>query len=79
MHELGLYPRKWTKELHERIFGKWATTKKGKKKEKAPYVVPSYAQPLGSTMTALNKLPKSNSLNKYSPEQISTILQSLST
>lgn len=41
MHELGLYPRSWTKELHKKIFGKSSSLNKKSSKKKDKFV-PSY-------------------------------------
>ena len=75
MHELGIYPRKWTKDLHKKIFGKYSKVRSSSKKKKdTEYEVPLYAKPI---MSSLDNLPKSSPLNKYSPQQISSILKSL--
>ena len=62
MHELGLYPRKWTKELHKKIFGKYSTmnmasTNKSKSKK---YVPPYLIKPTNRKTTTKNysSLPK---------------------
>ena len=78
MHELGLYPRQWTKELHKKIFGKYSTisSKKDSKKEK---YVPRYlkrketntktysALPKKSKkiLRALDNAPKATPINRY--------------
>ena len=79
MHELGLYPRSWTKELHKKIFGKYSTIGKSKKSTKKNKYVPSYMTKKDSNaktysalpkqskkvLKALDKAPKSAPINKY--------------
>ena len=50
MHELGIYPRAWTRELHKKIWGKYSKLGKKEKKKKKAAVIPPYA--------ALKKMPK---------------------
>ena len=46
MHEFGVYPRKWTKDLHKRIFGKYSEVRSTRKKSgKSKYKPPAYAAP----------------------------------
>ena len=79
MHELGLYPRKWTKELHKKIFGKYSTVGGSKKTEKKKEYVPRYMKTKESkaktysalpkksrkVLKSLDKAPKSSAANKY--------------
>ena len=75
MHEFGVYPRKWTKDLHKRIFGKYSQVRSTRKKStgKSKYKPPSYAAP--RNVSGYSK--KSVSPSKYTRYKRPSALQAL--
>jgi hypothetical protein len=59
MHEFGTYPRKWTKDMHQYIFGKHSKVRSSgrKKSGKSKYIPPSYI--------------RSKNMSKYKKREIS--------
>jgi hypothetical protein len=71
MHELGTYPRAWTRELHKKIWGKQSKLNKGGKRQ------PSYVKPPESSVTVPNFNPTSQFNSKYSSSKRRDMLSSL--
>ena len=73
MHELGTYPRSWTKELHKKIWGKKSKlNKKGKSKDKSLY----FEAPQ-STVSVPKFSPAPSFTRMYTPRRRRDLLNSL--
>jgi len=71
MHELGTYPRKWTKELHKKIWGKKSKVYSNKKKSKSSKDRFAFVSPQESNI----EIPKFN--NIYSSERKKSVLSAI--